>query len=162
MRNSKSNLYIPYIPLTCNSKKKNGFSPNRIYSWHIKSLNVPITSCLILIYRWWLNFDLKNSSRFIRDTSSLSRVSPFLWSVRSHFSPQVRPSTKHVGVGLMNRTIYRGKFSESSVEVPIAAVAGNNDQSPLLLVRQVGASRDLSEATRRGAVRALWGTVTHT
>lgn len=22
MRNSKSNLYIPYIPLTCNSKKK--------------------------------------------------------------------------------------------------------------------------------------------
>ncbi|KYM94416.1 hypothetical protein ALC62_14859 [Cyphomyrmex costatus] len=61
----------------------------------------------------------------------------------------------------MNRTIYRGKFSESSVGVPIAAVAGSNSQSSLPLVRQVGASRDLSEATRRGAVRALWGTVTH-
>lgn len=65
-------------------------------------------------------------------------------------------------VGLINRTIYRGKFSESSVGVPIAAVAGSNGQSPLSPVRQVGASRDLSEATRRGAVRALWGTVTHT
>jgi len=46
--------------------------------------------------------------------------------------------------------------------VPIAAVADSNGQSPLPLVRQVGASRDLSEATRRGAVRALWGTVTRT
>lgn len=46
--------------------------------------------------------------------------------------------------------------------MPIAAVAGSNGQSALPLVGQVGASRDLSEATRRGAVRALWGTVTHT
>lgn len=55
-----------------------------------------------------------------------------------------------------------GKFFKSFIKVPIAAVAGSNDQSALPLVGQVGASRDLSEATRRGAVRALWGTVTHT
>jgi len=60
-----------------------------------------------------------------------------------------------------HRTIYRGKFSESSIGVPIVAVAGSDGQSALPLVGQVGASRDLSEATRCGAVRALWGTVTH-
>lgn len=58
--------------------------------------------------------------------------------------------------------MYQGKFSKSSIRVPIAAVAGSNGQSALPLVGQVGASRDLSEATRRGAVRALWGTVTRT
>lgn len=65
------------------------------------------------------------------------------------------------GLGL-NQAMYQGKFSKSSIGVPIAAVAGSNGQSALPLVGQVGASRDLSEATRRGAVRALWGTVTHT
>lgn len=82
-------------------------------------------------------------------------------SCESYFSPHARPCA-NPGVGLVNQTIYRGKFSKSSIGVPIAAVAGSNGQSALPLVEQVGASRDLSEATRRGAVRALWGTVTHT
>ncbi|KAF7407978.1 hypothetical protein HZH66_002515 [Vespula vulgaris] len=46
--------------------------------------------------------------------------------------------------------------------VPIAGVADIVDQSAVAPLKQVGASRDLSEATRRRAVRALWGTVTHT
>lgn len=85
---------------------------------------------------------------------------PLIWQILL-FSPR-EAQCEHVGGGLMNRTIYWGKFSESSIGVPIAVVAGSNGQSALLLVRQVGASQDLSEATRRGAVRALWGTVTHT
>lgn len=81
----------------------------------------------------------------------------------SHFPPHVvglRSGTL-VGVGLV-RTIYRGKFSESLIGVPIAGVAGGVDQSASPPVEQVGVSQDLREATRRGAVRALWGTVTHT
>lgn len=66
------------------------------------------------------------------------------------------------GVGPVNQTIYRGKFSESSIRVPIAAVAGSDGQSASSSVGQVGRSRDLSEATRCRAVRALWDTVTHT
>lgn len=46
--------------------------------------------------------------------------------------------------------------------MPIAGVADIVDQSAVAPLKQVGASRDLSEATRRRAVRALWGTVTHT
>ncbi|KAL2746257.1 hypothetical protein V1477_004627 [Vespula maculifrons] len=55
-----------------------------------------------------------------------------------------------------------GNFPKARDGVPIAGVADIVDQSAVAPLKQVGASRDLSEATRRRAVRALWGTVTHT
>jgi len=93
---------------------------------------------------------------------SFENFSLFLrWPGESYFPPHDGPHAETCGGWAYHRTIYRGKFSESSIGVPIVAVAGSDGQSALPLVGQVGASRDLSEATRCGAVRALWGTVTH-
>lgn len=84
-------------------------------------------------------------------------------SGKSHFPPHVRSLRRGPwGLGLPPNDISGEIFRKLSRSMPIVAVAGSDGQSALPLVGQVGASQDLSEATRRGAVRALWGTVTYT